>query len=269
MKRKISVLMPVYNQEEFLDEAIQSILKQSFNNFEFLILDDGSKDNSFKIVKSFKDKRIKVFRNKKRNGLAKSLNILIKESKGEYLARMDGDDISLKDRLKKQVEFLDKNKLIVILGCWAKIIDSQGRNIGQFKYPTEDKVIRNNILSYNPFVHSSVMMRKEIFKKIGGGYNEGLFYSQDYDLFLRIAAKYACANLAEYLLKFRWLPNFKKQKQQNKLALKIRFKAIKDGDYSWGEIIKLIKPFLLYLIPLKLKEIYWQSKFRCLNEKNK
>lgn len=260
-KPKISVVMSIFNQERFLREAVESILSQSFDNFECLISDDCSTDKSLKIIKDFKDKRIKVFQNEKRQGLAKSLNFLISKARGKYIARMDGDDISLSNRLKEQVEFLDKHPRVVLVGSWAKIINKQEKTIGEFKYPIKYKEIRKAILSYNSFIHPSVMFRKDILKKIGG-YDESLVYSQDYDLFLRLVIKYRCINIPKFLLKFRWQTDFKKQRMQHWLALQIRLKAIKEYGYQRWEIIKLIKPLLFYLIPVFVKKIYWQKKFR-------
>lgn len=261
MKPEVSVVMPIFNQESFLKEAVKSILDQTFKNFEFLVLNDGSTDNSLKIIKSFKDKRIKIFQNKKRQGLARGLNFLIKKAKGEYIARMDGDDISLPGRLRDQVGFLEKNPQIVLVGSWAKIINEKGEVIGEFKYPTRYAAIRKIILSNNPFIHPSVMFRKKIFKKLGG-YDEKLFYSQDYDLFLRLVIKYPCANIPKCLLKVRWVPDFEKQRKQHKIALKTRLKAVKEYGYHKAEIMKLIKPFLFYLIPTKFKKLFWQIKFK-------
>lgn len=261
MKPKVSLLMPVFNQERFVKKAIKSILNQTFTDFEFLIIDDSSNDSTLKILKSFKDKKIKVFKNIKQLGLAKCLNFLIKKAKGKYIVRMDGDDISAKDRLKVQVELLDKNPQIALVGSWAEVIDANGNIIGQFKHPTKYSKIRDVILSYNPFIHPSVCFRKKIFNSIGG-YNEELFYSQDYDLFLRMVEKYKSVNLPRFLLKFRWLPNYRKQKEQHLTALKIRLKAISQYNYKKWEIIKLAKPVFNYLMPVSLKRLYWDIKFK-------
>lgn len=261
MKPKVSLVMSVFNQERFLKEAIKSILGQTYKDFEFLILDDGSFDNSFKIFKSFKDKRIKIFQNKKRQGLAKSLNFLIKKAKGKYIARMDGDDVSLPTRLLTQVRFLDKHPQIALVGCWAKIINDKGKVIGEFRHPLNYKQIRKVILSYNPFIHPSVMFRKEAFKKIGG-YDESLPYSQDYDLFLRFVINYPCINIKRFLFKFRWHPDFGKQKKQHLNALKVRLRAIKDYGYNKWEVIKLLKTLVFYLIPVQIKKYYWQRRFK-------
>lgn len=257
---KVSVIMPVFNKERYLKEAIKSILSQSFINFELIILDDGSTDNSFKVIKSFKDQRIKVFKSKKRQGLAKGLNFLIKKARAEYIARMDGDDLSIKDRLKLQTEFLDKNHEVALVGSWAKVIDGKANIIGQFKHPCKYSKIREVILSYNPFIHSSVCFRKKIFNNLRG-YDEELIYSQDYDLFLRMAVSHKCVNIPEFLHKFRWLGDYKKQKKQHLTALKIRLKAVSQYNYKKWEVIKLLKPALYYLIPPKIKKIYWDNKF--------
>lgn len=260
-KPKVSFVMSVFNQERFLKKSIKSILNQSFKNFEFLILDDCSTDKSLRIIKSFKDRRIKVFQRQKRQRLAKGLNLLIKQAKGKYICRMDGDDISLVNRLKDQVEFLDKHPQVALVGAWVKIINDKGEIIGEFKHPAKYQKIREIILSRNCFIHPSVVFRKSVFEKIGG-YDESLFYSQDYDLFLRLVIKYRCVNLPQFLLKFRWHPDFKKQKEQHQIALKIRLKAIKEYGYQQWEIVKLIKPFIFYLIPIQIKKLHWQRKLR-------
>lgn len=257
--------MSVFNQDKFLNKSINSILQQTYNNFDFLILNDGSFDNSGKIIKKFKDKRIKYYENKKRLGLTKCLNILIDKTKTDYIARMDGDDISLPNRIGEQIMFLKKNIKFALVGSWAKIINSKGEIIGEFKYPSSYKLLRRAILSYNPFIHPSIMFKKKNIIKIGG-YDENLFYCQDYDLFLRLMQKYPCANLKKYLLKFRWQEDYEKQKKQHFQALKIRWSAICKYGYSKWEMIKLIKPLALYLIPINLKKSYWAKKYYHKNE---
>jgi len=259
---QVSIIMSVYNQEDFLEKAVGSILNQTFKNFEFLIIDDCSQDKSFFLLEKYQkqDSRIKIFRNKKRRGLTKNLNTLIKRSKGELIARMDGDDVCFRRRLEKQVAFLQKNKKVVLLGSWAKVINKQGKIIGEFRKPASSQEIREKILSFNPFIHSSVMFNKKVVQR-AGGYNEEFFYSQDYDLFIRLTADYQTANLAEFLMKFRWMPDFEKQKEQHRQALKVRLQAIKKSRYNRREILKLIKPFLLFLIPMSLKEKYWKYRY--------
>lgn len=257
---RVSVILPIYNQEKYLKFAIQSILNQTYANFELLILDDASTDNSWQIIQSLKDKRIRLFKNTKNLGLSKSLNLLIQKSKGQYIARMDGDDISLPNRLGEQVVLLDQNPEIVLAGSWAKIINNNGQVIGEIKKPVEYLNIRKKILSDNPFIHSSIMFRKKIILE-EGAYNQKLIYSQDYDLWLRLVIKYKSVNLPRFLLNFRWDPDFKKQRKQFKTALFIRLKAIREGKFSILEIYKLLIPILFYFCPKFLKEWYWELKF--------
>ena len=120
MSPKVTVLMPVYNAEKYLIEAIRSILTQSFMDYELLIINDGSTDDSLKIIKSFSDKRIRLVQNERNIGQANSLNKGIKLARGEYIVRMDADDISLSERIKKQVKFMDANPEIGISGTWIK-----------------------------------------------------------------------------------------------------------------------------------------------------
>jgi glycosyltransferase involved in cell wall biosynthesis len=266
MKKKLSVLISVYNQEKYLAAALESVFKQGFKDFEALVVDDCSTDKSFSILKGFKDKRLKVFKNKKRQGLTKNLNFLLSKARGEYIARMDGDDICLKNRFFKQVKFLNKNKDYVLVGSFAKMIDKDGNVVGEFKRPVKSELIRENILKDNMFIHSSVMFRKREILGLGG-YNEKFAYAQDYELFLRVVLKYKTANLPFYLLKFRWEPDFKKQKLQHKFALKARFNALAGfkmsrvkASYSKLEVFKLLKPLFFYLVPLSLKKAYWKIR---------
>src|SRR3972149_11319418 len=122
----ISVILSTHNQGRYLKEAIDSILKQTYKNLEFLIVNDDSTDLTRHILQKYNDKRLKIITNKQKRGLTKSLNKAIRLSKGKYLARMDADDVSTKDRLKTQIAFLEKNKSIIVAGSWAQVIDEKG-----------------------------------------------------------------------------------------------------------------------------------------------
>ncbi|MDD4353774.1 MAG: glycosyltransferase family A protein, partial [Candidatus Nanoarchaeia archaeon] len=130
---RISVIMSAYNTERYIAEAIESILNQTFKDFEFIIIDDGSTDDSLKIIKRYvkKDRRIKLIHNKKNIGLTKSLNKGLKIAKGQYIARMDADDISLPQRFQIQYDFLEKNKDIFLIGTTAFLIDDKGDRLGR------------------------------------------------------------------------------------------------------------------------------------------
>lgn len=198
----ISVIMSVYNAEKYLRESIESILNQTFKDFEFIIIDDGSTDRSKEIILSFKDPRIKLVSRENR-GLTKSLNEAIKQSVGKYIARMDADDISEKDRFEKQINFLETNPDIYLCGTWARSIDESGAILGELKYPpqTSDE-IKKYLIRHNPFIHSTVMFKKGLVDKVGF-YDEKFLHVEDYELWTRVVPKFKTANMPEFLLRYR------------------------------------------------------------------
>lgn len=204
MHPKVSVLFPVYNGERFLEEAIDSILKQTFCNFELLILlEFGSNKASRQIIESKKkDYRVKVIENKEyKLGLAESLNLGIRVARGEYIARMDADDISLPKRFEKQVKFLDKHSDIVMCGTAMKGLYDDG-HMDKRGYFTDPGSIRFECMLGNPFGHPTVMWRKDIFLRKNLFYRNTP-YSEDFELWKRVVELFPCANLKEYLLLYR------------------------------------------------------------------
>jgi len=184
---KVSVVMSVYNAEQFLREAIQSILNQDFNNFEFIIINDGSTDSSIKIIKRFarEDDRI-VLIDQENTGLTRSLIRGILISKGELIARQDADDISMPDRLSQQIKYFETIPDIVLLGCNANIINQSGEKVRNAGYiASTDSEIREHLKYANTFIHTSVMFRKAAYLQ-AGGYNEQFKFSQDSDLWHRM-----------------------------------------------------------------------------------
>jgi glycosyltransferase involved in cell wall biosynthesis len=198
---KVSVIMSVYNGEKYLQEAVDSILNQTFTDFEFIIINDGSKDKTKEILESYSDPRIRLF-HQKNIGLTKSLNRGLKHATGEYIARMDADDISMKNRFKKQVDFLNKNSNIGLIGTWASLIDNDGKNFHNWTLPLEHNSILDRLSESNSFMHGSVMFRKHCVDVVGG-YRQEFKYCQDYDLWIRIIEKYNAANIGEFLYKLR------------------------------------------------------------------
>jgi glycosyltransferase involved in cell wall biosynthesis len=197
---KISVIMSVYNGEKYLKEAIESILSQTFTDFEFIIVDDGSTDSSLAIIKSYNDERIKIINNEGNIGLTKSLNKALNEARGEYIARQDADDISLPNRFEEQLKFLEKHSEVVLLGTFAYSIDKKGKIVGKRIVLAKPRL--KDILKENPFNHGSVMFKKEIVNQLGN-YNELIRYSQDYEFWIRIAKHYDVRNLTQLLYKLR------------------------------------------------------------------
>jgi len=177
---RLSVIMSVFNAEETLEESIESILNQTFKDFELLICNDASTDTSSKIIKRFKDKdtRIKMFENTVNIGLTKSLNTLIKNSQGTYLARQDSDDISLNYRFQYQLEYFKKYDCDFVLSR-AKLKNSN-KLIPRFSHNIPASIV---IKKKNPFIHGTLMIKKTTLNKVGN-YNENFLYAQDYKLFL-------------------------------------------------------------------------------------
>jgi len=198
---KISIIMPVYNVETFLSEAIESVLNQTFYDFEFVIINDGSTDNSLEIIKNYekKDSRIVLLDNKENLGITKSLNIGLNKARGEYIARMDGDDISEKERIEIQYDFLKKNRDVFLVGAGSREIDENKKLISIFNPLTNKEEIRNKLLKENCLRHSSIMFRSEnIF------YREKMKYAQDYDFFLMLLSSgKKITNISYPLVKYR------------------------------------------------------------------
>lgn len=198
---KISVIMPVYNGERYTKETIESVIAQTFPDFEFIIIDDGSTDNTLGIVNSFNDNRIKILK-QNHGGIVKALNLGIKESQGEYIVRIDADDMCVQNRFKKLVEYMDQNKSVVVCGSWAEMINENGEVIGELKYPPiNNDNIRKYILLHNPFIHPSVIFRKDILNKVGGYKN--FKHNEDYELWTRMLRLGEGYNIPENLIKYR------------------------------------------------------------------
>lgn len=194
--------MSIYNSEKFLDKSIQSILNQTFKNFEFIIINDCSTDNSLRIIKEYikKDKRIKLIKNTENIGLTKSLNKGLRKAKGRYIARMDADDISLPERFQIQYDYLEQHPNIFLIGGGALNIDEKEiiRTIN--KTITGSDLIKKNLYSKNCIYHPTIMFRNE--KNIF--YREKFKYAQDYDFYLMLLSKGKIfGNLREPLIKYR------------------------------------------------------------------
>jgi hypothetical protein len=203
----LSVVMSVYNGERFLLEAVGSILNQTFTDFEFIIIDDGSTDRTAEILSGYaqRDPRVRV-QAQANKGRTPSLNIGIGLARGRYIARMDADDVALADRFAAQVEFLEAHPEVGLLGAAVQFIGPDRRRIGTFQPPIEDSEIRDALRTFNPFYHPVVMMRKDVVIAVGG-YRPAFRETEDYDLFLRIAERSEVANLSSLVLLYRIHPN--------------------------------------------------------------
>ena len=202
MAPRVSVVMPVYNGEKYLVEAIESILVQTFRDFEFIIVDDASQDSTRAILHEYagSDERIRIVENQQNLGISASLNKGLAVSRGEYIARMDADDISLDERLAVQVDFMDKNPEIGVCGTWVECFGSWSEVM---KFPVSHEEILARLLFENALAHPSVIIRSKKFWENSLSYNETVKYGQDYELWSRAVQQVRMANLDRILLRYR------------------------------------------------------------------
>ena len=244
---KISVVLPAYNAERFLSEAIDSILCQTYANFELLAIDDGSSDGTKQLVEKYAkmDPRVRLVCNESNLGLIKTLNKGLIMAKGEYIARMDADDISLPERFEQQVRFLDSNPDVGLLGSMFYVIDSKGKKEYIHYHPTSDNLIRWRLLFGNAFCHSAVMMRRSCVEKVGG---YGTFlHVEDLEFWSRLLQVTKASNLPIPLVKWRRadtnisVQNFRFQKEQGDRLSLVQFQKLMGDDFLTLEEVHLLR----------------------------
>lgn len=219
---KLTVLIPTYNSGIYITAAIKSTLNQSFKDYELLIIDDGSNDDSEEIIWKIKDSRIRYIKNYTNVGIVKSLNYGIGLAEGEYIARMDADDIMLGDRLSKQVKFLDNNCEYGIVGGWYQVTNANGVIVDSIETLTSATEVKLGLLFRNQFAHSAVTMRRSMVRDLL--YKEEYMFSEDYDLWCRMIMNYKGLNLPYYYLSYRWYEGnscFKNQRTLKQNIFKI------------------------------------------------
>lgn len=203
---KVSIILPSYNGSKYIKRAIESVLAQSFRDFELIIIDDGSADSTPEIAADFcrRDSRIVCLRNEKNLGIQKSLNRGLREAVGEYVARIDDDDFwSDPDKLAKQVAFLDSHPDHILVGTGTIVVDEKGTELMRYLLLDTDNKIRESILGKNYFTHSSVMFRRNPVLLLGGySEREEVRHVEDYDLWLRLGRVGKLANMPFYGIKF-------------------------------------------------------------------
>lgn len=229
----ISVVIPCFNAQNFIASAISSILTQSFTNFELIIINDGSSDNTHDEINQFSDHRITYIQNPKNQGNYVARNIGINISKGKYICMMDADDMSCPDRLKIQYQFMEKHPKIGIIGTLSEIIDKNNNPIGLINRPLGTADIKVNLLIDNYLTQSTLMIRSNLIKKHHMLYDESFKYTGDYDFIVRCAKKHKLRNLNQYLIKYRVHDSQisqAKHAEQMALADKVRLDQLKDFD---------------------------------------
>ncbi len=252
----VSIILSTYNGSKYITDSIRSVLNQTYKNFEFIIINDFSNDNVENIILNFqkKDNRIIYIKNKKNLKLTKSLNKWLKVAKWKYIVRIDDDDIWFKNKLEKQVNFMENNKDCWL--CWTStiIINNHWEEIQKVKMRETNEEIKNNILRSNQFTHSSIIIRNSILEKVWRFYNEKYNWAEDYELWLRIWTISKLYNITDFLVKYRWLNSSISRKnwfKQEILSFKIMllYKKYYNNFYK-AFILKLSS----ILIPQKIKK---------------
>jgi glycosyltransferase involved in cell wall biosynthesis len=199
----VTVLMSTYNDASYLAESVESVLGQTFGDFEFLIVDDGSTDGTRDVLGAVHDPRVRVRRNAENLGLTRSLNLGLDAASGQFVARMDADDVCFPERLARQVEFLQSRPDVGIVGCSRELVDERGRFVAHASAAEDDSRIRWKCLLGNPFAHPTVMLRRDVLDRNRLRYDKQYRTAQDYELWTRLLAVTRGANLREPLLKYR------------------------------------------------------------------
>lgn len=252
---KVSVIMPAYNAESYIREAIESILNQTFKDFELIVINDCSTDRTREIVKEFgsKDNRVKLVDNKKNLRIAKTLNAGLKVARGKYIARMDADDYSYPERIDKQVTLLDSNSQLSLISGNMDICDEDLNIKTRSHFPLKDTRIRNVLLQFNPMVSPAMMWRKEISDNVGG-FNTDIL-TEDYMFIMDMSSKGQLENLDDSLLKYRVLnKSFTSTKMQEAHLSTILVALIGHFKYKYPlsfktKMLILVRMLVAYFIP--------------------
>ena len=251
--------MPAYNAEKYIAEAIESILNQTFKDFEFIIIDDASTDNTWDIIQEYaqRDKKIVAIKNDTNLGIAGNRNKLVSLARGEYIVWQDADDISLTNRIKHQLELMESNSELGIVGGWLEFFNEKGETSIR-KYPSEDTKLRKNIFRFSPVAQPGAMIRKKCLDEMGQ-YDLRYPPAEDLDMSFRIGSKYKFSNLQEIVIRYRessTSATFTKLKTIELNTLEIRKKFSNHTAYKMSfsdKIYNAIQQISIYIIPPKMK----------------
>ncbi len=212
----VTVMMPVFNGEKYIKFAIESILSQTYKDFELLIVNDASTDKTVNIIHTYKDSRIRLIHNSKQLGLSAIRQRGISKSRGRLIAFLDSDDITLSHRLEKQINFLGENAEVAAVGSWVEVIDEKGSKTGRiWRHATSERIIPSILLFRNCFTQSSMMVRKKHLVEFG--YRQDYWAAPDYDLWSRMIAKYKMANISEVLTYYRMYKESMSYRQEKEI----------------------------------------------------
>ena len=248
--------MGVWNGAPRVREAIESVLGQTLGDLELVVVDDGSTDATASILGSFGDPRVRVTR-ERRGGLTSALRSALGLARAPLVARLDADDVALPERLERQRDFLERHPEVGLLGTAA-------REVGVVRPPTEDAALRGALIRHNPFVHSSVMMRRSALEQ-AGGYDPSFPVAQDYDLWMRMSRVTRMANLPEALVVRRLLPgriSATREAERLRAEARVRWRAVRAGAYpAWCALFAL-RPYLAQALPASGRRVLRRFRTR-------
>ncbi len=269
----VSVIMPVYNSEKYLPEAIESILNQSLKDFEFIIVDDCSTDSSTQIIERYAmaDSRIRVLRNDRNLNIAESRNRGIEIAAGKYIATMDSDDRAFPTRLEDQVGYLDTHPDVAISIGNLNVISEDGAYQYVRLYPLTDQTIRSKVYRYNPFPNPTIMCRREVYAKTGT-YDNRYVPIDDFDFWLRAGVNFKFGNCEKTILNYRVVTksaSHSKVRRTERTTFRLRWKALKLGyKFTFGDFVFNAFHMISYLIlpsGIKIKIFNFLRNFRVIS----
>ncbi|PYM91385.1 MAG: hypothetical protein DME04_19060 [Candidatus Rokuibacteriota bacterium] len=246
----VSVLMSVHDGAPWVRAAVESVLEQTLGDLEVIVIDDGSTDTTPDVLASLRDPRLVVER-REHAGLTRSLNRALGLARAPLVARLDADDVALPERLARQRAFLVTYPEVGLLGTGAREVDVIGRELAVVRPPLDDAAIRQALIRANPFVHSSVMMRRTIVD-LAGGYDESLPVAQDYDLWMRMSRLTRLANLPEPLVIRRLAPgrvSAVRDDDRLRAEARVRWRAVRRRAYPWWCTVFAVRPLLALALP--------------------
>lgn len=257
----VSVLMPAYNAEKYIGEAIESILQQTYKNFEFIICNDASTDNTWNIIQEYakRDSRIIPINNEKNLYIAGNRNKLLSLSKGDFIVWMDADDISMPHRIEHELDLMLSNPELGIVGGYLEFFNDTNKKTSIRKYAEDDKTLRKNIFRYSPVAQPGSMIRKEALEYVGMSYDLTTPPAEDLDMSFRIGTRYKFGNIPEIVIRYRENPNsatFTKLKTIELVTINVRKKYFNHPAYKAtlvDKLYNLAQYVSIFIIPSKLK----------------